>query len=181
MRDWGEEGTAGEPIPIPNPYASPRASSAPPRRYNPNVDIYSRISVKFDLTLGGRIKKWVSVESVKIRNMYQPYTTDHIRLVLEILFLILLAINWMSLFRDLRDEGCRSFCMSPSNIVNLVGQVMYFGNIVAWLVINSKLGEWVIPRTQNYGDSYQSINHASDFFEELIVMFGWYKLLNSIR
>ena len=147
--------------------------------YNPNVDIYSRINVKFDLTLGGRIKKWVSVESVQIRNMYRT-TTDHIRLVLEMLFLILLAINWMSLFRDLRDEGCRSFCTSPSNIVNLVGQVMYFGNIVAWLVIISKLGEWVIPRTQNYGDSYQSINHASDFFEELINMFDRYKLLNSI-
>ena len=149
-------------------------------RYNPNVDIYSRISVKFDLTLGGRIKKRVLVESARIRKMYLT-NEDHYRLVLEILFLILLAINWMSLYRDLREEGCRSFCTSPSNIVNLLGQVMYFGNIVAWLDINSKLDEWVIPRTQNYGDSYQSINHASDFFEELIGMFGSYKLLNSIR
>ena len=145
--------------------------------YNPNVDIYSRIVVKFDLTLGGRIFKWVAVESLQIRNMYET-TQGYIRLGLEILFLVFLALNWFGILSDLRQVGCRHFLASPSNLINLVGQGMYFGNIVAWLVINSKLGEWVIPRTLNYGDSYQSINHASDLFEELIAMFGWYKCLN---
>ena len=151
--------------------------------YNPYVDVYSRVVIKFDLSLGGRIFKWVTVESLQIRDMYKS-TTDHIRLALECVFVLLLCYNWFSVYTELRiafsrQQLCHYF-RSPSNLINMLGQIMYFGNIVTWLAIVSKMGDWVIPTTQNYGDSYQSINHASDFFAELAGMFSFYKLLNSI-
>ena len=140
--------------------------------YNGNVDIYTRIIVTFDFTLGGRIHKWVSVESLEIRNMYET-RSDYIRLGFECAFVVFLLVNWRSLVDDVCAEGCRSFCRRPNNLVNIIGQVMYCFNIALWVIICLKMHEWMIPTTENYGDAYLAINHANDLFEEL---YTWNKL-----
>jgi hypothetical protein len=102
--------------------------------YNGNVDIYTRIRVTFDFTLGGRIRKWVSVDSLEIRDMYQS-TSDYIRLGFECAFVLLLLWNWRNIVDDISAVGGRNYCRRPNNLINIVGQIMYCFNIALWVII----------------------------------------------
>eukprot|EP00947_MAST-08B_sp_MAST-8B-sp1_P006223 g6223.t1 len=59
--------------------------------FNANLDMFTRVVVTFKLTIGGRIFKWVDVNSYQIRDMYSS-GSDFFRLFLEVVFLTMLGL-----------------------------------------------------------------------------------------
>ena len=147
--------------------------------YNANLDLYTKVEIRFDFTLGGRLFKWVDVSSHQIRNMYDT-PGDYGRLILEILFLLLLGKQWYDTFRDMTEQGSRRFFLKNSNLVNFIGQGVYFFNIVTWIILCVKMTGFILPEMEDYGEAYSSIGFVQDEFEEIHQIFDLYKVFNTI-
>eukprot|EP00947_MAST-08B_sp_MAST-8B-sp1_P006222 g6222.t1 len=147
--------------------------------YNANLDLYTKVEIRFDFTLGGRLFKWVDVSSHQIRNMYDT-PGDYGRLILEILFLLLLGKQWHDTFHDMREQGSRQFFLKNSNLVNFIGQAVYFFNIVTWIILCVKMTGFILPEMEDYGEAYSSIGFVQDEFEEIHQIFDLYKVFNTI-
>ena len=147
--------------------------------YNANLDMYTRITVKFDLTIGGRISKWVNVHSHQIRHMYST-PGDAFRAVMEFVFLALLAKQWYDLVQEYRSKGRTAFFANSVNLLNLVGQLMYFVNIIVWMMLCARTARWMLPEMSDYIEAYSGILYVIEQFDSVHNLFSLYKVFNTI-
>ena len=147
--------------------------------YNANLDMYTRITVKFDLTIGGRISKWVDVHSHQIRHMYST-PGDAFRAVMEFVFLALLAKQWYDLVQEYRSKGRTAFFANSANLLNLMGQLMYFVNIIVWMMLCARTARWMLPEMSDYIEAYSGILYVIEEFDSVHNLFSLYKVFNTI-
>ena len=147
--------------------------------YNANLDMYTRITVKFDLTIGGRISKWVDVHSHQIRHMYST-PGDAFRAVMEFVFLALLAKQWYDLVQEYRSKGRTAFFANSANLLNLMGQLMYFVNIIVWMMLCARTARWMLPEMSDYIEAYSGILYVIEQFDSVHNLFSLYKVFNTI-
>jgi len=110
---------------------STRAVGVDVNLYNPTYDIATVIRFKVDVVLGGRFFPHVEVLSCRLN----PYsnTTDYIRLVLEILFILLLLFYLQSWFRKLCLQGFGRYFSRFWTYVELLSLGCFVYSVVLWV------------------------------------------------
>ncbi|KAL3132313.1 hypothetical protein ABBQ32_008891 [Trebouxia sp. C0010 RCD-2024] len=178
-----------------------RLSQAQFVTYNPELQIFSSSIISFDFTDGGSILVTYSIHTVRVELYESP--GDYIRLVLEIILTIWVAIQILSEFWAIiqakRQQGSAlAYFKSAWNIVDFLSTALLFACVIVWwdFALRDALPFDINLRYDVYADlqaeaAFLRLNQNGIFLLQLQAAFAklqylvnklaWYYALNGIN
>eukprot|EP00947_MAST-08B_sp_MAST-8B-sp1_P002979 g2979.t1 len=129
--------------------------------YNGNLDLYSKVTVQFDISLGGSVESYLLIDTWRIRPTFYDMSSawDRTRLTLEIFFLLGVAGFLSLMILQIKRQGLFTY-IQTGGWINIVGQILYMANIGLWIQINIDSAKFKVPDMlllMNAGAAFRTI------------------------